>query len=534
MRAAPRPACARRFNAAAAAAFALTVAFGPPLGAQARGTLAERIQRVVDRPEFRHAMFGIEFFSLDSNRPIYTLNADKLFVPGSTTKLLTEGTALELLGADYQFHTRVYRTGPIDSHGTLTGDLVLVASGDPNLSARVRSDGTLAFENEDHAYDGDVHTRAVPGDPLIIIRKLAAQVAQHGVRRISGHVLVDATLFPGGDRELGTDVVMSPIVVNDNLVDVAIGPGPSVGAPATLTPAPATSYLRLVNRITTGAAGSRENIDIASDSANADGLHTVTLTGNTPAGGPAILHGYRVPDPARFAEVTLAEALKERGVAIDDVTPMHGADFASMRGSYVPANVVAEHVSLPLREDVRITLKVSQNLHASMTPRIVKSVLAPGDTSKTGFDLERAFLQRAGLDVMGAQQADGAGGDAHFTPEFMVSYLAYMSHTKDSATFRNALPVLGRDGTLWNIQPQSPAVGHVFAKTGTFAVSDPLNRRMFVTGKGLAGYITTKDNRHLAFTVYVNNVSVPTEPDAMTAIVGQALGEIAAAAYDAQ
>ncbi|HMI58762.1 MAG TPA: D-alanyl-D-alanine carboxypeptidase/D-alanyl-D-alanine-endopeptidase [Gemmatimonadaceae bacterium] len=531
MRAAPRPACARRLFATAAAALALIVATGPQLRAQAGATLAERIQRVVDRPEFRHAMFGIEFYSLDSNRPIYTLNADKLFVPGSTTKLLTEGTALELMGADYQFHTRVYRTGSVDKSGTLAGDLVLVASGDPNLSARVRSDGTLAFENEDHAYDGDVHTRAVPGDPLLIIRKLAAQVAEHGIKRISGRVLVDATLFPGGDRELGTDVVMSPIVVNDNLVDLAIGPGARVGTAATIAPAPATSYLRIVNKITTSAAGSAQNIDLVSDTADAAGLHTVTLGGTTPAGGPPILHGYRVPDPARFAEVTFAEALKDRGVVTDQKS-VSRVDFAAMRASYVPANVVAEHVSLPLREEVRITLKVSQNLHASMTPRIVKAVLAPGDSSKTGFDLEREFLQRAGLDVMGAQQADGAGGDAHFTPEFMVSYLAYMSHQKDSATFRNALPILGRDGTLWNIQPASPAAGHVFAKTGTFGVSDPLNRRTFVTGKGLAGYITTKDGRHLAFTVYVNNVSVSTDPAAITAVVGQALGEIAAAAYE--
>lgn len=533
MRAAPGQACARRLCATVTAALALIFATGHQLRAQAGGTLAERIQRIVDRPEFRHAMFGIEFYSLDSNRPIYTLNADKLFVPGSTTKLLTEGTALELMGADYQFHTRVYRTGTIDKSGTLAGDLVLVASGDPNLSARVRTDGTLAFENEDHAYDGDVHTRAVPGDPLLIIRKLAAQVAEHGIKRISGRILVDATLFPGGDRELGTDVVMSPIVVNDNLVDLAIGPGATVGAAATITPAPATSYLRIVNKITTSAAGSTENIELVSDTADAGGLHTVTLSGTSPAGGPPILHGYRVPDPARFAEVTFAEALKERGVVAAQKSPSR-ANFASMHASYVSANVVAEHVSLPLREEVRITLKVSQNLHASMTPRIVKAVLAPGDTSKTGFDLEREFLQKAGLDVLGAQQADGAGGDAHFTPEFMVSYLAYMSHQKDSATFRNALPILGRDGTLWNIQPTSPAVGHVFAKTGTFAVSDPLNRRMFVTGKGLAGYIETKDGRHLAFTVYVNNVSVSTDPAAMTAVVGQALGEIAAAAYEAR
>lgn len=521
-------------RAGAIAALVASSAFAAALPAQSPGKLADRIQRIVDRPEFKRAMFGIEFYSLDSSKPIYTMNAEKLFVPGSTTKLLTMGTALELIGADYRFHTRVYRTGSVDRNGTLAGDLVLVASGDPNLSARVRPDGTLAFENEDHAYDSDVHTRAVPGDPLLIIRKLAAQVAAHGIKRISGRVLVDASLFKGGDRELGTDVVMSPIVVNDNLVDLMVGPGARAGAAGVITPAPVTSYLHIVNNVTTGAPGSAPAIELTDDTADATGLRTVKVTGTTPAGGPAILYAYRVPDPARFAEITLAEALRERGVLTTQTAAPAAVDVKSMRASYTPDNVVAEHVSLPLREDVRITLKVSQNLHASVIPRVLKAIRAPGDTGKTGFDLEHDFLQRAGLDLTGAQQADGAGGNAHFSPSFMVSYLAYMSQQKDSAIFRGALPILGKDGTLWNIQTTSPAAGHVFAKTGTFAVYDPLNRRLLITGKGLAGYITTADNRHLAFAVYVNNVSVSTDPAAATEVVGQALGEIAAAAYDAR
>jgi PBP4 family serine-type D-alanyl-D-alanine carboxypeptidase len=286
--------------------------------------------------------------------------------------------------------------------------------------------------------------------------------------------------------------------------------------------------------VTTGAPGSAPEVQFGTDTADAAGLHTVKVTGTMPAGGPAILYAYRVPDPARFAEVTLGEALREKGVVVAQSDAPGAVDFQSLRSSYVPDHVVAEHASPPLKEDVRITLKVSQNLHASMTPRVLKAVRSPGDTAKTGFDLEHDFLQRAGLDLTGAQQADGAGGDAHFSPSFMVSYLAYMSQQKDSAIFRAALPILGRDGTLWNIQPASPAAGHVFAKTGTFAVYDPLNRRVLITGKGLAGYITTADNRHLAFTVYVNNVSVSTDPSAATAVVGQALGEIAAAAYDAR
>src|SRR5437667_669656 len=152
-------------------------------------TLAQRIQIIMDRPEFRHAIFGIEFYSLDAGKVVYSINADKLFTPGSTTKLLTEGTALTLLGADFRFHTRVYRTGPVGADGTLDGDLVLVASGDPNLSGRINADDTLAFENEDHSYDGDPNTRAVPGDPLLVIRGLAQQVTDQPIKKLRGYVI---------------------------------------------------------------------------------------------------------------------------------------------------------------------------------------------------------------------------------------------------------------------------------------------------------------------------------------------------------
>src|SRR5208283_4822576 len=166
--------------------------------------------------------------------------------PGSVTKVLTMGTALELLGPDYRFRTRVYHTGSAGPDGTLDGDLVLVASGDPNLSGRLQPDGTLAFMDEDHSYGGSVDTRAVAGDPLAVLRSLAHQVAVDHIKKITGRVLVDISLFPEGDRELGTGVVISPIVVNDNVVDVSVAPGPSVGSPATLAIDPATAYVRFV------------------------------------------------------------------------------------------------------------------------------------------------------------------------------------------------------------------------------------------------------------------------------------------------
>ena len=499
----------------------------------AQGNLAERIQAVINNPEFSHAHFGIEICSLDSGKRLFSLNENQFFVPASTTKLLTEGTALELLGPDYRFHTRVYWTGKLKSKSVIEGDIVLVASGDPNLSRRIQPDGTLAFEDEDHSYGGP-DSKGLPGDPLLVINQLADQIAARGIRKVKGRVLVDATLFPEGNRELGTGVVISPIVVNDNVIDVVAGPGAVEGAPIKLEIRPQTIYAQFVNNATTGKAGTKPQINYDDGDLRPDGTRIITVTGTLPLGRPPAMHVYAVPEPARFAAVTLTEALRRRNIQIAHIDPPPAVDFTRLAPSYDAAHLLAEHISLPLSEEIRVTLKVSQNLHASTTPYLLGAILAHAtkEIDQAGFDREHTFLEKAGLDLSAAAQGDGAGGDAFFTPDFMVRYLTYMSSRPEFPVFRRALPVLGRDGTLVKIQKDSPAAGHVFAKTGTDVRYDALNKKFMVTGKGLAGYIDTADGQHLVFAAYLNMVDVPRDnPDAITEIAGQALGKIAAAAY---
>jgi len=527
----------RNFLRCVTAILAFTAVLASASFARAQdASLESKIAQITSRPEFRHSSFGVEVYSLDQNKVVYTLNEQQFFTPASTTKLFTEGTALELLGADYRFHTRVYRTGPISADGTLNGDLVMVASGDPNLSGRIQPDGTLAFENEDHSYDGSPDTKAVPGDPLLVIRELAQQVASHGIKRISGRVLVDARLFPEGTQELGTGVVVSPICVNDNIIDLTVSPGDTEGAPAKLTVSPVNSYATFVNQITTGPAGSKPNLDSSSDVTNADGSHKQMLTGTFPLGGPSILYKYAVPQPSRFAQVTFIEALRADGVSAEVPDPSTPVDFKTISAAYTQENVVAEHVSPPMSEEVKVTLKVSQNLHASMKTYILGAVLghATKEIDQAGFNLEHDFLARAGLDLSGASQADGAGGaqSAFYTPDFVAHYLAFMARQKDFPSFEKALPILGRDGTLWKIEVNSPAAGHVMAKTGTFGAYDALNKDLMLTGKGLAGYMVTPDGRHLAFALYVNRVPLSLDdPNAADKVAGEALGQIASAIY---
>jgi D-alanyl-D-alanine carboxypeptidase/D-alanyl-D-alanine-endopeptidase (penicillin-binding protein 4) len=510
----------KRFASAALLLCAAQAEAAPP------ATFQQAFAAIRARPIFAHTTFGVEIYALDQNKPLFTWNGSQFFLPASTTKLLTEGTALGVLGPEFRFHTGVYRTGEIRD-GVLHGDLVLVASGDPNLSNRIQPDGSLAFENEDHSYGGFA-SRLVPGAQTAALDDLARQIHDAGIARVDGKVVVDVSLFPEGDRELGTGMVISPICVNDNIVDLLLSPGDAPGKPARLKISPTGSDIRFVNRVVTVAAGARTDTD-RSEVQLPDGGAEVTMTGTIEQGRGTAVLAYGVPSPSHFAAALLTQSLQNIGVAVDGHTYPQAKSSA-----FLASSRVAEHVSPPLREEAKVTLKVSQNLHASMTPFILGAYAAHATDAveQAGFRQEHDFLVSAGLDTAQAMQADGAGGNALYTPDFMVHYLAFQDRQPYREAFRHALPILGRDGTVFNIQTDSPAAGQVFAKTGTDTNFDKMNARLMVTAKALAGYTTTPSGENVAFAVFFNNVApvgVPSEGFATQ--VGQAVGELAGAIH---
>lgn len=494
------------------------------------------IAKIIAAPVLAHALVAGEVYDLDTHRVLYAHNAQTLMLAASTTKLLTEGTSLALLGPDFRWTTPVYRTGSVDARGHLHGDLVLVASGDPNLSQRIQPDGTLAFENEDHSYDGSYDTKAVPGDPLAVLRDLAAQVRKSGITEIDGRVAVDASLFASPGPEHGTGAVISPIVVNDNLVDVTIAPGAKPGDVPSISVSPRTPYVEFVDRATTGAAGSEPTIDMSNDVARPGRARLVTITGAIPAGPRSILFAYRVPNPDAFAQAAFRLALQEAGVVTNTPAGAPAFDPAAAKTFYTSADLVAEHVSPPLAQDVYVTLKVSDNLHADLGPYTwAIHAHATGDLLKAGFALEHRLLSGAGLDLTQASQQDGLGTQACFTPNFMVHYLAWARAQPWFAALYHGLPILGVDGTLFNIENGSPAAGRVHAKTGSWGASDLLNDDGLVTAKGLAGYMTTRNGHHVAFAFYINRMagknSIDDDRD-VTHAAGELLGKMATATYE--
>jgi D-alanyl-D-alanine carboxypeptidase/D-alanyl-D-alanine-endopeptidase (penicillin-binding protein 4) len=222
--------------------------------------------------------------------------------------------------------------------------------------------------------------------------------------------------------------------------------------------------------------------------------------------------------------------LRDAGVAI--APPATATSPPVESSAYIPANLVAQHVSPPLSEDVYITLKVSDNLHAVLMPYMwaIYKKRATKDFLTAGFGLEAQMLSSAGLDVNQAAQQDGEGSSAFFTPDFMVRYLAWARMQSWYAALYRGLPIMGVDGTLVDIQRRSPARGKVFAKTGTDGSTNYLDNGGIVE-KGLAGYITTRGGHHVAFAFYIGALNGPHDEDTST-IAGQTLGAMAAATYE--
>jgi D-alanyl-D-alanine carboxypeptidase/D-alanyl-D-alanine-endopeptidase (penicillin-binding protein 4) len=491
------------------------------------------IASILKRPAMHASQLGVAFYDLDTGRMIYQRDADKLFVAASTTKVLTESTSLALLGPNYRFTTNVYRTGSIDSAGVLRGDVVLRAAGDPNLSNRIQSDGSLAFENEDHAYGGSPDTKAVPGDPLAVLRDLAKQIAARGVKTVSGRIIVDDSLFPDNTQELGTGTNVAPIVVNDNVVDVTVSPGAKAGDPVHISVSPVTPYVNFMVTAVTGPAHSANTVAMPADVEDAAGNRRVTISGSFPIDSRAILYAYPVASARRFTEVALTQALTDAGVRVEQPPSITPADPKSYAAAYTSENQIAVHVSPPLSEDVKITLKVSDNLHAAMQPYLWGALIAhdSNDPQAAGFKLENAFLSRAGFNPLQFVQNDGEGANAFFEPANIVHFLAYVRRQPYFPYVYRGLPVMGVDGTLFKIQNSAPAAGKVHAKTGTNGNNDLLNgNRLFLTGKGLAGYMTTRSGHHIAFCIYLNNFGAPPADDVQTT-AGQIAGEIANDGY---
>jgi D-alanyl-D-alanine carboxypeptidase/D-alanyl-D-alanine-endopeptidase (penicillin-binding protein 4) len=497
--------------------------------------LGERIQAVLELPGYETARWGLLVVDAETGETLYARNPDQLFRPASVTKLFSCAAALTRLGAEHRFVTAVVRRGEVSEAGELDGDLILISSGDMSLGGRTGSDGSLLYTDVDHSYASPISRAAiVPADPLAGLDHLAREIQAAGVRQVNGEVIVDDRLFDAAPSTGSGPRVVTPIIVNDNLIDVVVSPHDQAGQPAEVRIVPETAYVAFDVQVETVEPGKPCLIHVDSV-----GPRRFQVRGTIPVGAGPSYHAYEVEEPASFARTLLIEALRRRGVRITG-SPLNEnpTDRLPDRESTAALPKLAEYTSPPFKEYVKVILKVSQNLHASTLPLL----LAVADGKRTlgdGLRAEGNALRQLGIDVATISFGGGAGGSPVdlVTPRATVSLLRAMATRPEYPAFEAALPILGRDGTLaQSVTPESPARGHVRAKTGTFYLDDGLTGKTMLTSKALAGYMETASGRKLVFAAFLNDIPLRVangDVQAATAAAGRVLGQLCEVLYTA-
>lgn len=388
---------------------------------------------------------GVVLAEVDTGRIIQTHGAALRMPPASVVKVMTSCYALEALGEDHRYQTRIIADGPV-SDGILNGNLILSGSGDPMLTT---------------------------DDLGVLARSLAAT----GIRTISGafHLWQGALPYqreidPGQLAHLGYNPAISGLNLNSNEVHFE---WVKAGGDYALTMDARSSRYRPDVTVARMAAADRDMPVYTYEDGGDHDQWTVARS----ALGNGGARGLPVRYPALFAGDVFRTLAAAEGIRLPT---------GQIRQTAPSGQVVASHQSRPLSEILRLMLKYSTNMTAEavgLGASIARGKRV-GTLGASAGEMARWALQTKGV---ASQPVDhsGLGDRSRISAAALARFLGHDDVAPRLQPLLKEVGVFDSDG-----RPLTGNGTKVIAKTGT------LN---FVSS--LAGYIRRQDGPDLVFAI---------------------------------
>jgi D-alanyl-D-alanine carboxypeptidase/D-alanyl-D-alanine-endopeptidase (penicillin-binding protein 4) len=412
------------------------------------------LDALIERHRLNGARVGYVLYDLARGERLAARNENEPFVPASTIKVATSVAALNILGPDYRFETRLLATGAV-AGSVLNGNLYLQGGGDPLLQ---------------------------PQD----LMALAQRLRDAGVSSLSGQFFYDVSLLAGTDQ------------ISARWPDNArYNPG---------VDALSLDFNRtLLTWRQKGEAGTVEAFETPAFDDPGPGLAEAGAGRNIVYAGPQRA-GRWLLSPAAPPKGNEYLPVKTPGLRTARVfrrfSNLLGVDLPEPQAAAAPANarVLGSVGSPPLREVVRQSLEHSNNMVAELIGQVAArrltgkpAPLADSAAALTGW-LKKA-IPGVAWDGFVMPNHSGLADDARVSPEQMSAILRFALQQRYAGDFyQSMLPVSGYRNAMGGRLRDPTTALRVWAKTGTLRYS-----------KGLAGVLFTQQGREVVFALYVTD-----------------------------
>lgn len=441
--------------------------------------------------------------------PLLNHQSDVARTPASTMKLVPSFIALDTLGADFVWHTRVYHTGLVIGD-RLHGDLIIQGSGDPKMT----------------------HER---------LKQLLYKVQTSGIRHIDGDIIIDSGVFNNVSKDPAAfdnsplrPYNASPDGFLVNFSTIGIKSYPLNDDQANLTYTPQLANYDLPSIINTrSAACGQARYSLAPE------WQTKQLILNTHLPNSCQEHAFYVayPDAKDFAARVIAAKWQElgntlSGDVITQETPytaakstksMHGLAALSISPlpivSYPSLNLTQQIYDINhfsnnvMTEQVALSIGVYDKLDNKALDKAINnsySLYQFGKPTTTGYPVALQTINQwwqTNLSTPPPHLTNGSGlcRDCTITAANLSELLTYAYSHPSFNAYVNSLGVAGVSGTITAHSerlPESAAIGRAWIKTGT------LNNVTSMAGyvKGLSGQdyvvvgLINSEHAHNAYT----------------------------------
>jgi len=364
-----------------------------------------------------HATVSVYAIHIPTGKVLIDENSDKSLMPSSCLKVVTTAAALEILGAESHFETRLEYDGEIDADGALHGNIYIQGGGDPCLgSDRIAS--SLSWKKQ--------------------LEVWALAIENSGIKAIDGSIIGDATLWETALavpswcwEDLGNyyGAGASALSFHENAYTLFFKPGKKVGDKTVIIRTdPAVPSLSFQNEVKTGPIGS-------GDQACIYGMEFSPMQyvrGTVPAGVSEFSIKGAIPDPSSFCACLLTKTLEEKGIAIGGNNKPSKNKRSSLHTTISPT----------LAEIVYWTNQKSINLYAEHLLKKMGEVRANEGSTIAGIKVVTEYWKSQEIDIEGMNMADGSGLSRKnlITTKQLVSVLLKMKKSSQFPVFFDSLP----------------------------------------------------------------------------------------------